>query len=129
MAYLQRSNTKARTKTAKSGPSETQIQAAILDWLRWHKIHAWRCQAVPVPVRRGNAIVGLRRANPETIGIPDILGVYKGRLFAVEVKTAVGRLRPEQIEWKEKLESNGALWTIARSVDDIAAFIKEKFGI
>lgn len=128
MASLQRTNTKALTKTAK-GPSETQIQAAILEYLHLRKIMAWRCQAIAAPIRRGNTIVGLRRANPETIGIPDILGVIRGRLFAIEVKTSVGRPSPAQLEWKEKLERNGALWTIARSVDEAIAFIDKNFKV
>lgn len=53
-------------------------------------------------------------------GCPDILGVLRpsGRLISIEVKTATGRLRPEQIAFRDMLVSHGALYILARSIDD-----------
>lgn len=111
------------------GLTETQIQSSILEFLGWKKILAWRCQAIPVPIRRGNQIVALRAANKETVGIPDILAVVNGQLLGIEVKGAKGKLRPEQEEWKMKLEQSGARWMLARSVQDVQYFLRETFHV
>lgn len=104
------------------GLSESAIQRHILDNLLWRKIVAWRSQAIPVPIRRGREIVGLRKADPHTVGIPDIMCVLEpdGRLVGIEVKTKTGKQRPGQAEWAEKLRKAGALYVLARSWEDVA---------
>lgn len=102
---------------------ETNIQATVLTYLKLKGYVAWRCQAIPVPIRKGNKIVGLRQANPDTIGIPDILLVRPGgKLMAIEMKTKTGKLSPEQEHWRDQLLNVGADWLLARSLDDVIAF-------
>lgn len=52
-------------------------------------------------------------------GFPDIAGVVKGQMFAIEVKTPKGRMSEAQRDWQEKLESNGVTYLIATSVEDV----------
>ena len=106
-------------------PTETEIQAAIIELLHTLGLLAWRCQAIPVPIRRGNQIIGLRRANGYTVGIPDILLVVRGRLIGIEVKDHKGKLSPEQEEWRDRILKAGGLWMLARSVEEVHAFLKE----
>lgn len=47
-------------------------------------------------------------------GIPDIIGSYKGRFFAVEVKAAKGKLTPAQERERDKLLEIGAVWVLAQ---------------
>lgn len=108
-------------------PTETEIQASILQYLQIKHILAWRCQAVPVPIRRGREIVGLRAANRETIGIPDILCVIHGKLLGIEVKKPGQKLRPEQIVWRDKLKMAGADSIVAYSVSDVIAYLRNTF--
>lgn len=105
--------------------TETQIQKSILDWLAWNGIFAWRNQRIPTPIRRGRQIVGLRRADPATVGMPDILCCYKGRLIGLEVKTDKGKQEEAQKEWQDKLERAGGLYYIVRSVDDVEKLFKK----
>jgi len=104
--------------------TETQIQHAILDWLLWNQIFAWRNQRIPTPIRRGRQIIGLRKADPATVGMPDILCCIKGRLIGLEVKTDTGKQSKEQVEWGERLEKAGGVYAVVRSVDDVESVIK-----
>lgn len=54
-------------------------------------------------------------------GIPgqaDILGCWNGRFIAIEVKTDKGRLRKEQMAWRDAIEKVGGLYIVARSVGE-----------
>jgi hypothetical protein len=54
-------------------------------------------------------------------GTPDLLGVLapNGRALAIEVKSAKGRQRAEQVAFQAAWEKRGGLYIIARSVDDV----------
>lgn len=98
---------------------ETPIQRSILDYLTWKGYLCWRSQSIPVPIRRGKAIVGLRRADPHTVGFPDISIIRNGSYIGIEVKTEKGKQSEEQKGWQEKITKAGGLYILARSVDDV----------
>ena len=55
-------------------------------------------------------------------GFPDIMGVLKskpGMLFTIEVKSKNGKLKPEQVIMREKLEHAGVVYILARSLFDV----------
>lgn len=57
-------------------------------------------------------------------GFPDLAGVFgEGRLFCIELKTATGRLSPEQKDWITRLNMSGAMAVVLRTRDDIDTFI------
>lgn len=56
-------------------------------------------------------------------GVADILACYKGRALAIEVKSAVGKVRPEQVEWLREWQKSGGLALVARSVGAVEAFL------
>jgi hypothetical protein len=60
-------------------------------------------------------------------GVPDILGCYRGRGLAIEVKSSIGKTSPEQDLWLGKWANypTSGLWLVARSVDDVEKFLKE----
>lgn len=65
---------------------------------------------------------GIFRANksPHRIkGVADILGIYKGKPLAVEVKTKTGKVSPFQKEFLENWVKHGGVGFIARSVEDV----------
>lgn len=57
------------------------------------------------------------------VGSADLVGLLRasGRVFAVEVKTATGRLSPDQRRWLQALRSLGGFACVARSVPDALA--------
>lgn len=92
---------------------ESEIQKGILDYLRMNRIMAWRNNS-------GAIKVGDRFIRMGQKGMPDIIGVLQGgRMLAIEVKTAIGRVSPEQEEMLLRLKNAGALAFVARSLDDV----------
>jgi len=52
-------------------------------------------------------------------GISDLLGVYQGRFFAIEIKAPRGHASPFQIEFLKRVKENGGISILAYSVDDV----------
>ena len=75
--------------------------------------------AVLNPTRQRFQKAGLDRPN----GFPDIIGVFHGRAFAIEVKSPTGRLSPAQKLVHKKMEDKGWPVGVCRSVDEAASFI------
>ena len=104
---------------------ETLIQRSILDGLSYLGLLCWRQQSIPVPIRRGTRIVGLRRADPHTVGMPDICALYQGMFLGIEVKNEKGRQSPEQKRWQKLIEENGGIYLIARDWNTVEAQVKK----
>jgi len=54
-----------------------------------------------------------------TPGVPDILGIYKGKMLGIEVKTKNGKVSPAQQGFIDAINREGGLVFVARSVDDV----------
>lgn len=52
-------------------------------------------------------------------GKSDILGIYKGKFLAIEVKRPSGRLSLDQELFLEEVKKHGGIAIIARSVEDL----------
>jgi hypothetical protein len=52
-------------------------------------------------------------------GIPDFVGCYRGRFFAIEAKSDIGKLSPWQERVRDKITLAGGLWLLARSAGDV----------
>jgi len=61
-------------------------------------------------------------------GFSDLFGfrLSDGKAVFIEVKSAVGRVRPEQINFIRKMQIYGALAGIARSVEDARKIILQE---
>lgn len=59
-------------------------------------------------------------ANP---GGADIIGCFRGHFVAVELKSSVGRQRPEQRLFQQRVERHGGVYAIVRSEDDARALL------
>lgn len=95
--------------------SESDVVAAILDYLAVRGIFAWRNQTGAM--RTGD---GKRFVRFGAVGSPDIIGVLPGgRFLGIECKTPRGRLSPHQDLFLARLLDDGALAFVARSVDDV----------
>lgn len=97
--------------------TQRQIQVAFgaLPWLR-----LWR---VNVGVAKTPGGQMMRFGIP---GMADLTGIVAcGRRLEVEVKGPDGRLSQEQVAWGRCIKSLGGLHCVARSVDDLQAFLQE----
>jgi Holliday junction resolvase len=59
-----------------------------------------------------------------TPGCPDILGIYKGRMLGIEVKTKSGKLTERQALFIESINMEGGIGFMARSVEDVMEALK-----
>lgn len=96
---------------------ERAIQNAILDFLHIKP----KCFAVEffnqgIYQRSKRSFVKNTKYRPS--GMPDILCFYKGIPVMIEVKSAKGRLSPEQKKMHERLIDHGCQVVVCRSVKD-----------
>ena len=91
-------------------PKEADITKSIRNYLKKVGIFHWKVWQ------------GLGSAK----GVSDILGCYRGRLLAIEVKTRKGKLSEHQDRFIQSVIANGGIAFVARSVDDV---IKHLEGI
>lgn len=97
---------------------ETKIQNKILAALKKAGIFSWRCNNGAV----WDSKLHTYRSGITLKGVPDIIGVFpggKGVFLAVEVKTDKGRQSPDQLLFQRRLEGEGGIYILARSVDDV----------
>lgn len=102
-------------------PSEREIERSILGWLNYQpKTKAWKNKSTGTydPVRKC-----FRRSNDpfSQKGTSDILGIWAGKMLCIEVKSAKGRLSPEQKQFLSEMANLGAICLVARSLEDVIA--------
>ena len=67
---------------------------------------------------------GLCKGSADLIGwrtvtiTPEMVGQQIAVFLSIEVKTATGRLRPEQQQWLDVVQAAGGIAGVARSVED-----------
>lgn len=75
-----------------------------------------------VGVDAGHGIwYGLGVGSADLVGIVTIRGV--GVFLGVEVKTATGRMRPEQVQWAATVRRHGGIAITARSPEEAVAAV------
>ena len=94
--------------------SEKQIETEILFRLNQLKnSYFWKNHTTGIfDPRRG---VFRKLGGYAIKGVSDIIGIYKGRMVCLEVKSATGKLRPEQKSFLEKMKELGAITAVVRS--------------
>ena len=109
-----------RTLTKK--PTEKEIEKSILQYLEFlPNCYAWKNNSVGVfdPTKK----VFRKSKNKFAInGVSDILGVYKGRFLAIEVKTPQNKKRTqEQNDFIEQIKKNDGIAFYATSIEEVKA--------
>lgn len=103
---------------------EKAIQNAILHFLRVQP----ECMAFEV-YNSGKFLPKVGRFVPNNSafrpkGIPDIIAIYRGNTFWLEVKTPEGRLSLEQKVLHERMWKLGWMTYVVRSVEDVQTVLK-----
>ena len=102
--------------------TEADIQSEIMIELskRGHKI--FRANAGKIKTEFGTYI----KLFPK--GFPDLVGFRKldGKFIVIEVKSAKGKLRQEQVKFAEWAKGQPILYGVARSKDDAIKIIEEE---
>ena len=107
-----------RPKRKRQKSPEADIQKSILQYLRLRKVFAWRNNTMGIPLHGKNSGRFRPSSSP---GAPDIFAVKDGRLYGIEVKSPTGRLPEAQRAFGEALKGAGAVFCVARSIEDIQA--------
>lgn len=107
-----------------SEPTEKQIQNAILEYLSFlPECKAWTNQSTGIY----DAKAGCYRSNKGRFtnkGVSDIIGIYRGKMLCIEVKSKKGKLAPHQEMFLQEMKRHGAIAFVARSVNDVAEVLK-----
>jgi len=96
--------------------SEASIQSQILEWLGYGQGFFWRNNTGALAIGEGKARRYFRAGTP---GSADILGVYKGRAVAFEVKTATGKVSQSQKQFEQAFTNAGGVYRVVRSLNDV----------
>lgn len=104
--------------------SEQQIVSGILTYLAVLRIPFIHHRNTGSICRRGSRIFFARQPHHQR-GIADIIVCHRGFPIAIEVKTTVGRVSPEQVEWLRDWQKAGGLSIVARSVDAVEAYFDD----
>lgn len=109
--------------------SEADIQETVIKYCDINKIPVYH---IPNEGKRdvvsGARLkrIGLRKGVPD-LCIPLPKGRYHG--LYIELKTAKGKVTPDQIEWLKLLKSNGYATAITYGVDEAITVIKQYISI
>ena len=74
---------------------------------------------------------GLCKGSADLIGwkrvtvTPEMVGSTVAVFLSIEVKTATGRLRPEQQQWLDAVHAAGGIAGVARSVSDAETLLRD----
>jgi hypothetical protein len=110
----------SRHGAGKSSASESEIQAAILEYLE-------RCSSVAFAHRQNTGQTKYVDRHGEQrwvrygwIGCSDIIGfMTDGRFLAIECKSARGGASDDQVKFLQTVSAAGGVAILARSVDDV----------
>jgi hypothetical protein len=78
---------------------------------------------------------GLCKGSADLIGwrtvtiTPEMVGQQVAVFTSIEVKTATGRLRPEQQQWLDAVQASGGIAGVARSVSDAERLLTVADGV
>ena len=102
---------------------EKKIQKAILDYLAYNKIKAWRNNSGMIFGRDTNGKSYGHRMGPA--GSCDIIGILNdGRFLGIEVKRPGHFLTELQKEFIDEINSKKGVAFLACSIDDVIAGLK-----
>jgi hypothetical protein len=105
------------------GPEQT-IQRAILEYLNWKHIFCWKNNTAGIYVKARNTYIPSHAP-----GVADILGVLPGgRFLAIEVKSPTGRVSPHQQQFIDRINENGGVAFVARSVEEVEQQLHARIG-
>lgn len=108
---------------------EHKIQVQLMDYLAVAGRRDLHWFAIPNGEKRHISVASRLKAEGVRKGSPDLVFMLpEGRVGWLEMKAAKGTLSPDQKAFRDKAESLGHLWAMARSVDE-AIVTLSKWGV
>lgn len=109
----------------RSARPEDAIQRAVFQHLRqrgapgvfyWHTPNGGKRKPIEAAILKG---LGVRA------GVPDVIAIHGGRIYALELKAPGGKLSSAQIETLELMEHAGAIVDMAEGLDAALRWLEE----
>ena len=99
---------------------ETKIQNEIILAINERGHRLWRANSGTAYSRSGHAI----KLMPK--GFPDTFGFHKdtGQIIFIEVKTPTGKLRKEQVAFKNYAKSQNVIYGVATNVEEAIRIVE-----
>lgn len=96
---------------------ESQLEKSILQYLAYRQILAFKVKTIGTYDEK----LGRFRSSSKWYrkGVADIIGIYKNRPLAIEVKTEKGKLSVHQKNFLSDWEIGGGISIVARSLEDL----------
>lgn len=107
-----------------TGIKENDVVSSIMDYLIARRIFAFRINNTPIYDPRGGGQFR-RKGKYEMYGVADILGMFDGRMMAIEVKRPGGKPSDYQIEFLTKVRQYGGIAFVAYSIEDVIKNLNE----
>lgn len=104
--------------------TEVEIQSGFRNRLRY-VAPAVSFVAIPNAAKRTEWAARQAKREGLATGFPDGMCIWAGGICFIEFKTPKGRLSENQAEWIERLQSRGHRVTVARSIEEAIAFLRE----
>lgn len=106
--------------------TEADLLRFVTDSLERSNLVWWRVANGPAVYSRNNKT--FFRKSPIS-GFPDLAGLTPdGQFWAMELKTARGRISPEQLKWIEKIKLSNGIAEVVRSPSEALKFIYSVSG-
>jgi VRR-NUC domain len=102
---------------------EQQLQKAVLEHLAWRSVPGLFWLHVPNGGYRTAVEAAIFKSLGLVAGVPDLLLVYGGRLYALELKAKGGRLSPTQAETHDRMRQAGAVVAVATGIDEALGYL------
>lgn len=99
---------------------ESLLQKDVCQFLDCYRYCYWRNYVGPI-IRH----TGVMTKNPMA-GLPDIIGTLKngsGRMFAIELKSSIGKLSMKQKWWLNRLQESGVPVLVATELHEVIDFL------
>jgi len=108
--------------------SEQELQKAVLQHLAWRGVRGVFVFHYPAGGWRSPVEAAIFKSLGVVAGIPDIIIIYDGHCFALELKAADGRLTSIQVDTQARMRAAGA--TVGTAVEiDAALELLERWGL
>ena len=114
--------------------SEADLQRKVVQKLRIHGAIPILTDAVGPALhfisdkKKRLSFINFQKARGWDKGIPDLIVIWKDEVLFLELKFNSGKLSPEQLAWKNRLESNGYQYACWRTLEECNNWIVERLN-
>jgi hypothetical protein len=104
---------------------EDQIQRAVFDHLRMRSAPGVYAFHVPNGGWRSHIEAAILKGLGVRAGVPDVIAIHRGQVYAIELKTEDGRATSAQLQAIEDLRATGAHAEVAYGLDRALAVLED----